>query len=77
MVLPGLSESLATGWPLQRVSFITMCSVSSPMSLQVGADAEAQLRAVGEVPVQRSAVGMSSPSENTSRLVWASMRSRS
>ena len=33
MVLPGLSESLATDWPLHSTSFNTMLSGVWPMSL--------------------------------------------
>ena len=33
MFLPGASDSLATGWPLQRVILMTICSGSWPRSL--------------------------------------------
>ena len=74
--LPGESDNLATGCPLHEVSFITMLSGVMPRSLVrlVPMPKPVWVRPA-KWRYSRIAVGMSSPSEKTSRLVLASTRS--
>jgi len=53
MFLEGVSESLATGWPLQRTILMTICSgVVAEIIGQISADAKGQLAAPAELLVQ-------------------------
>ncbi|MNT63359.1 hypothetical protein D3C72_2011680 [compost metagenome] len=74
-VLPGESDSFATDWPLQRTSFMTMLSGVKPTSLVrlVPMPKPVMMRSA-KCWYRANALSRSRPSENTRRLVLASMR---